>query len=628
MNIAVETTPTTTEGRALVNFAIDRLALSPLNPRQSVSDAEIEALAGSIRSVGLLQNLAGIEEDGKIGIVAGGRRLRALKLIAEQDGKADMSVPVILAENTLEAQAWANSENVARAALHPAEEIRAYRKMAETSAPLETIAKAFAVTVRQVKGRMRLADLPEPILKALAADEITLDAAAAYTVSADPERQVEVYERMKTFWHGQEPKQIKRNLMAESGDGDDKHVRFVGREAYEAAGGAIREDLFGEQTFFLDRELLAKLAEDKLEAVAKEIWGKGWKWVETSLERPDWNILSKMERTYPEQAELSEEDGARYDELQDLIDDGQASDGEVEEFEALANKLGEESYSADQMAHAGVVLYLDYRGEIDSEYGLIKPQDHAAAVDAGICRSVTKSGSTTAEKKGPYSAALAEDLAKVRTGAIQTALLTKPELAVDLLTFLLSTPVYDWMHPLGLRTDLADNAPDDDEGLVLPEALQGKSHASPMEAKKAAKSFTEFRAKPKKERNRLLTESIAKLFSTKLAGEKYGDLGEAVANMAATDVRAVWTPTEGFLNRLKAAQLDAIMGEIKGKAVTADFSKLKKKDKAAFLHRLFNEETARKDLDAAAQARIAAWLPEGMAVKQPQAKGGKSSPPK
>ncbi|WP_282611062.1 ParB/RepB/Spo0J family partition protein [Pelagibius sp. Alg239-R121] len=624
MNTAVETTPTTTEGRALENFAIDRLVLSPLNPRQSVSDAEIEALAGSIRSVGLLQNLAGIEEDGKIGIVAGGRRLRALKLIAEQDGKADMSVPVILAENSLEAQAWANSENVARAALHPAEEIRAYRKMAETGAPVETIAKAFAVTVRHVKGRMRLADLPEPILEALAADEITLDAAAAYTVSADPERQLEVFERMKTFWHGQEPQQIKRNLMAESGDGTDKHVRFVGREAYEAAGGAIREDLFGEQIFFLDRELLAKLAEEKLEAVAKEIRGKGWKWVETALERPDWNILSKMERTYPEQAELSEEDAARYDELAELIDRGDATLEEQEDFK----RLDEESFSTDQMAHAGVVLYLDYRGEFDSEYGLIKPQDHAASVDAGICRSVTKSGSTTAEKKGPYSAALAEDLAKVRTGAIQTALLAKPELAVDLLTFLLSTPVYDRMHPLGLRTDRADNAPDDDEGLDLPEALQGKSLPAPMEAKKAAKTFTAFRAKPKKERNRLLTESIAKLFSTKLAGEKYGDLAEAVADLAATDVRAVWTPTEGFFNRLKAAQLDAILGEVKGKAVTADFTKLKKKDKTAFLHRLFNEETARKDLDAAAQARIAAWLPEGMAVKQPQAKGGKSSPSK
>ena len=64
----------------IVSFTLDDLILSPLNPRQEASAAGIAALAASIRAVGLMQNLGGYPtEDGRIGIVAGGRRLRALQ---------------------------------------------------------------------------------------------------------------------------------------------------------------------------------------------------------------------------------------------------------------------------------------------------------------------------------------------------------------------------------------------------------------------------------------------------------------------------------------------------------------------------------------------------------------------
>ena len=53
-------------------------------PRQEVAQEDVETLADSIRTCGLLQNLGGIQDDdGKIGIVSGGRRLRALAYLAE-----------------------------------------------------------------------------------------------------------------------------------------------------------------------------------------------------------------------------------------------------------------------------------------------------------------------------------------------------------------------------------------------------------------------------------------------------------------------------------------------------------------------------------------------------------------
>lgn len=60
-------------------FPLDALYLSDMNPRQDVDADRIDQLADSIVAVGLLQNLAGLaDEAGHVGIVAGGRRLRAL----------------------------------------------------------------------------------------------------------------------------------------------------------------------------------------------------------------------------------------------------------------------------------------------------------------------------------------------------------------------------------------------------------------------------------------------------------------------------------------------------------------------------------------------------------------------
>src|SRR3546814_19768954 len=66
------------------NIALNKLALSDLNVRK-VKPKEIEALAADIQARGVLQNLIGYDEDGKIKICAGGRRYRALTLL--QKGK-------------------------------------------------------------------------------------------------------------------------------------------------------------------------------------------------------------------------------------------------------------------------------------------------------------------------------------------------------------------------------------------------------------------------------------------------------------------------------------------------------------------------------------------------------------
>jgi len=366
--------PVADDSKHLVVATLDRLSLSDLNPRGERGDDDVAALAGSIRTVGLLQNLAGIERgDGRIEIVAGGRRLRALQRIADEDGTdlITVTVPVALAQDEAEARVWASTENTARIDLHPAEEIRAYRQMAESGEPEERIAKAFAVTVRHVRGRLRLANLAEPILDALRAGTITLDVAAAYTVTEDTKAQLMVFESIGP-WDAVRPASIKHRLTADSNDGDSKLAVFVGREAYEAAGGVVREDLFGEDIYFTDTELLARLAGEKLDEAANALKEEGWKWVESSLESFDYAVLNTMGRSYVGPVEIPETDADRYDELADLIEDGEASDGELEEFQAVSQRMLT-PYTDAQKQHGGVYVCINYHGTLEIMRGLVKP---------------------------------------------------------------------------------------------------------------------------------------------------------------------------------------------------------------------------------------------------------------
>jgi len=135
-----------TEVDAITYADLSDLYLHELNPRQDVQKEEIALLAESIRTCGLIQNLSGIADDnGKIGIVAGGRRLRALQHLAGQEG-AESAIPVKLAADEAEAALWANAENTARVELDPADEIRAYGKMANAGRSVAEVAAAFAVS--------------------------------------------------------------------------------------------------------------------------------------------------------------------------------------------------------------------------------------------------------------------------------------------------------------------------------------------------------------------------------------------------------------------------------------------------------------------------------------------------
>ena len=94
-----------------------------------------------------------------------------------------------------------------------------------------------------MKQRLKLASVSPKLLDVYAEDGMTLEQLMAFTVNPDHERQVQVWEAIRSSWN-KEPYQIRRMLTETSVRASDRRAVFVGVEAYESAGGTMLHDLF------------------------------------------------------------------------------------------------------------------------------------------------------------------------------------------------------------------------------------------------------------------------------------------------------------------------------------------------------------------------------------------------
>ncbi|PCD85276.1 ParB/Srx family N-terminal domain-containing protein [Vibrio mediterranei] len=129
------------------------LVESDLNVRKTKATKEQDAeLKASIAAHGLIQNLVCLPEDsGVYGVVAGGRRLTQLKALVN-DGllSLDDVVPVkVLTDSEAKdyAQQMSLTENLTRAAMHPADEFEAFCDMIGKGATVEAVAQHFGTTI-------------------------------------------------------------------------------------------------------------------------------------------------------------------------------------------------------------------------------------------------------------------------------------------------------------------------------------------------------------------------------------------------------------------------------------------------------------------------------------------------
>ena len=382
------------------DIPFNKLVLSQSNVRRVKAGVSIEELAEDIARRTLLQSLnvravldAEGKETGMFEIPAGGRRYRALELLVKQKRLAKTApVPCVVREGGI-AEEDSLAENVQRVALHPLDQFRAFQALRDKGLGEEEIAARFFVSPTVVKQRLRLAAVSEKLLEVYAEDGMTLEQLMAFTVNGDHARQEQVWEGLSRS-HNREPYYIRRQLTDGAVRASDRRARFVGVEAYEAAGGIVMRDLFqhDEGGWLQDPALLDRLAIEKLQTEAEALQAEGWKWISVAPDFP-YGHTAGLRRLVGATVDLTEDERASFVALQAENEALEEQYAEADELpDEIDQRLGEietalaafdnrpVTYEQAEIARAGAFVSIDGEGALRIERGFVRPEDEAPAL--------------------------------------------------------------------------------------------------------------------------------------------------------------------------------------------------------------------------------------------------------
>ncbi len=274
----------------LITVPLSRLQLSPRNVRKT-GGATIEDLAASIAAHTLQQNLVVTRDAGDMyAVEAGGRRLKALQLLASE-GKMPNDWPVPCKVVSVEQAAEISlAENQLREQMHPADQFTAIKALVDSGLDEAEVAARFGVTRLFVRQRMKLAKVSPKIIADYRAGKTTLEIVEACALTDDISRQERAYKSNGRWANG-----IRRDLTKGEIESTDPRAKFIGLEAYEAAGGPTHKDLFDEDgtCYLRDAALLDRLVAEKLDAEAEKLRAEGWGWVEAAPDIDVWRYQQK-----------------------------------------------------------------------------------------------------------------------------------------------------------------------------------------------------------------------------------------------------------------------------------------------------------------------------------------------
>src|SRR5262245_30245360 len=157
----------------------------------------------SIAALGVIEPLI-VRPNGKGFVVTeGGKRLAACQhLIAKKELPEDYAVDCIVINpaNDAEAREISLATNIIRASTHPVDQFRAFAQLhKDRTRPLdvEAIGARFGLPRKQVEQRLALGALDDKILDAWAADDLTAEAAMAFTLCPDKKAQVTIFDKLR-----------------------------------------------------------------------------------------------------------------------------------------------------------------------------------------------------------------------------------------------------------------------------------------------------------------------------------------------------------------------------------------------------------------------------------------------
>lgn len=457
---------------SLVRIPLADLSVSPRNTRRT-GGKKVDDLAASIAAHGLLQNLtveqlphAGPEHQGgpgigvpeikvRYGVIAGGRRLRALQLLAGENRlPADCrdGVWCRIENDPQRITEISAAENTVREAMHPHDEFVAFRDLVAEGLGVESIAARFGVTPLVVERRLKLANVSPVLLREFRDDKMSLDQMMALTITDDHMLQERVWNEAAAYSELRNPRNLRAALTKGEIPTSDKRVRFIGLDAYEAAGGPVHRDLFTrqEEHYVTDVELLDRLVAEKLEAKAQKLRDEGWSFVKV-LDPDDHTTFGGCSLSQPQKRSLDDAERAEIADLRAQIeampdeDDDAFSDDTYDRIEDLELRIDEiearcESYSDRQKAKAGASLRLTHSGVLEITRGIL-PEGKKAEREAA--KSATTADGKPAPKPEPtLSESMLRRFSARRTQALQAELIGRADVSLALLAHQLLLPLF------------------------------------------------------------------------------------------------------------------------------------------------------------------------------------------
>jgi ParB family chromosome partitioning protein len=499
------------------------LKASPKNARKvKHTAAGIEALAASIKVKGVLQPAFVEIERGEDGAATGaylvtigeGRR-QALRLLVKRKAIKRTHPVKVTVDTENDAHEISLDENVTREAMHPADQFEAFKRLAdERGYGPEEIGARFGVSAQTVRQRLRLGAAAPELMTAYRDGVLALDQLMAFCVSEDQERQRQVFDQCGPHT----PVYAIRRAMTEAKvRADDKRVRFVGVEAYEAEGGTVLRDLFTEDGggWLDDPVLLDRLVRDKLAGLAEDAHQReGWKWAEVGS---DYQDAAALGRVYPVEVVRSEADAAQITALSEeydrLVSETDAADNlppevdaRLEEIDKALQAFGPDfDYPAEAKARAGVMVLLGHDGLARFERGLVRAEDavetrrpdpeapKAWTENEGEAETPPAPEPEADEGLAPLSERLVIDLTAHRTMGLRDAVQADVNVALTVVVHALALqvfyPAWGTWTPLQLRLSvtglerLAPGVSDGPAGRRVADRLEAWGARLPEEAR-------------------------------------------------------------------------------------------------------------------------------------------------
>lgn len=359
-----------------ISLPLSALDASEHNVRKT-GGASIEDLAANIRAVGLLHNIVvRTGARGRYEIIDGARRVAALhQLIAEGHFPDSYKAPCnIIANNTDEGATEASlSANLVRENMHPADQFLAFDALVRAGKSVEDIAADFCLPVVAVQRSLKLANLHPQFIQMFREGHIKMDQLQALAITDDHEAQHQAWFGAAHDWQ-RSSHELRSRLTVSEIRSTDKLARFVGVEAYEAAGGTVRRDLFSDHAWFQDPTLLKRVADQKLQDLTDRESAAGWEFVNASLDNDLRDQFSrKRGAPDPERDFATEEDRARDQAIGNRI-------AEIEEIDADDVDQDENNRLADELDR------LEFeQSEIEARAIETWPDDIKAASGVLIC---------------------------------------------------------------------------------------------------------------------------------------------------------------------------------------------------------------------------------------------------